>query len=42
MALRWYSVDFSVVKDLFTTGSRLVYHTYTKSGPDELRPKSTK
>ena len=37
-----YTVDCAVVKDLFTTGSRLVYHVYTKSGPDELRPKSTK
>jgi hypothetical protein len=37
-----YTVDYGVVQRLFTEASRRVYETHTKSGPDELRPKSTK
>ena len=34
-----FSVDYDTVRDLFVTGSRFVFSTYTKSGPDELKPK---
>ena len=34
-----YTVDYNVVKDLFVTPSRFVFSTYTKSSPDELKPK---
>jgi hypothetical protein len=34
-----YAVDYNTVKDLFMTGSRFVFSTYTKSSPDELKPK---
>ena len=33
------SVDFNIVKDLFVTGSRFVFSTYSKASPDELKPK---
>ncbi len=35
------TVDFNVVKDVFETGSKEVFSTYTKDSPDELKPKST-
>jgi len=34
-----FSVEFAVVKDLFETGSKETYTTYTKGSPDELKPK---
>jgi len=34
-----YTVDIAVVRDLFKTGSKLVFDTYTKDSPDELKPK---
>jgi Glycosyl hydrolases family 2, sugar binding domain/Glycosyl hydrolases family 2 len=34
------TVDFGVVKDLFETGSKLVFNVYTNGSPDELRPKA--
>jgi hypothetical protein len=33
-------VDFAVVKDLFETGSKLVFNAYTNASPDELKPKA--
>lgn len=33
------SVDYAVVKDLFETGSKLVFNAYTNGSPDELKPK---
>lgn len=35
------SVDIAVVRDLFKTGSKLVFDTHTKDSPDELKPKVT-
>ncbi|MBW4889150.1 beta-glucuronidase [Mucilaginibacter sp. HMF5004] len=34
-----YSVDLAVVKDIFETGSKEKFTTYTKDSPDELKPK---
>jgi len=34
-------VDIAVVRDLFKTGSKLVFDTHTKDSPDELKPKVT-
>jgi hypothetical protein len=33
-----FNVDIEVIKDLFKSGSKLVYQTYTKDSPDELKP----
>jgi|GEM_PF-3385140 len=33
------SIDYSIVKDIFTTGSKLVFNAYTNASPDELKPK---
>jgi hypothetical protein len=35
-------VDLSVVKDVFLTGSKIVFKTYTNDSPDELKPKPAK
>lgn len=35
------NVDFNMVKDVFETGSKEVFSTYTKDSPDELKPKPT-
>jgi len=35
------SVDIAVIRDLFKTGSKLVFDTHTKDSPDELKPKVT-
>lgn len=32
-------VEYKVVKDLFETGSRFVFSTFSKASPDELKPK---
>lgn len=32
-------VAYAVVKDLFETGSKLVFNAYTNGSPDELKPK---
>jgi hypothetical protein len=32
-------VSYAVVKDLFETGSKLVFNAYTNGSPDELKPK---
>jgi hypothetical protein len=37
-----YSVDLAVVKDIFETGSKERFTTYTKDSPDELKPKPKK
>ncbi len=37
-----YSVDLAVVKDVFETGSKERFTTYTKDSPDELKPKNKK
>jgi hypothetical protein len=34
-----YSVDLSVIKDIFETGSKERFTTYTRDSPDELKPK---
>jgi len=34
------SVDFNIINDLFKTGSKEVFDTYTKGSPDELKPKN--
>jgi len=34
-----YSVDIKVIKDIFETGSNLVFKVYTNDSPDELKPK---
>jgi len=34
------SINFDLIKDLFTTNSKELYQPYTKGSPDELRPKS--
>jgi hypothetical protein len=34
-------VDYAVIKDLFETGSKLVFNAYTNGSPDELKPKKT-
>jgi hypothetical protein len=36
------NVDLEVIKDLFKSGSKLVYQTYTKDSPDELKPAPPK
>ena len=36
-----FSVDYGVVKDLFETGSKERFDTYTKDSPDELKPKAS-
>jgi len=42
MGSRWFApegkVDIAVVKGLFETPSRYVFSSYTKRGPDELKP----
>lgn len=35
-----YSVDFNIINDIFKTGSREVFDTFTKDSPDELKPKN--
>jgi len=35
-----YAVNFDTLKDLVVTGSKFVFSTFTKSSPDELKPKS--
>jgi hypothetical protein len=37
-----YSVDMAVIKDVFETGSKEHFTTYTKDSPDELKPKPKK
>jgi hypothetical protein len=37
-----YAVDLAVVKDIFETGSKEKFTTYTKDSPDELKPKPKK
>jgi hypothetical protein len=37
-----YQVDLAVVKDIFETGSKEKFTTYTKDSPDELKPKPQK
>ena len=37
-----FQVDLSVVKDVFLTGSKIVFKTYTRDSPDELKPKPAK
>jgi len=37
-----FQVDPAVVKDVFLTGSKIVFKTYTKDSPDELKPKPAK
>ena len=37
-----YSVDLALVKDVFETGSKEKFTTYTKDSPDELKPKPKK
>jgi len=34
-----YRVDLALVKDIFETGSKEKFTTYTKDSPDELKPK---
>lgn len=36
------TIAISVIRDLFKTGSKLVFDTYTKDSPDELKPKLPK
>ncbi|EHQ29190.1 exo-beta-1,4-galactosidase [Mucilaginibacter paludis] len=36
------AVDLSVIKDVFETGSKEKFTTYTKDSPDELKPKAQK
>lgn len=33
------TIDFNILDDLFRTGSKQVFDTYTKDSPDELKPK---
>ena len=35
-----FTVNYDTVKDLFVTGSKFVFSTFTKNSPDELKPKS--
>ncbi|MCX2479813.1 beta-glucuronidase [Pedobacter sp. MC2016-15] len=35
-------VDPALIKDVFLTGSKIVFKTYTKDSPDELKPKPPK
>ena len=37
-----YTVDLAVVKDIFETGSKEKFTTFTKDSPDELKPKPQK
>lgn len=37
-----YNVDIAVVKDIFETGSKEKFTTFTKDSPDELKPKPEK
>jgi hypothetical protein len=37
-----YQVELAVVKDIFETGSKEKFTTYTKDSPDELKPKPQK
>jgi len=37
-----FQVELSVVKDVFLTGSKIVFKTYTRDSPDELKPKPAK
>lgn len=34
-----FTVDINTIDDLFKTGSKQVFDTYTKDSPDELKPK---
>lgn len=34
-----FNVDINLVRDLFKTGSKIVFDTHTKDSPDELKPK---
>ena len=34
-----FEVDFITIDDLFKTGSKQIFDTYTKDSPDELKPK---
>jgi hypothetical protein len=36
------AVDIKVLKDIFLTESKLVFKTYTRDSPDELKPKPAK
>lgn len=35
-----FRVDFNTINDIFKTGSREVFDTFTKDSPDELKPKN--
>jgi hypothetical protein len=35
-------VDLGIIKDVFLTGSKIVFKTYTQDSPDELKPKPPK
>jgi hypothetical protein len=37
-----FQVDPALIKDVFLTGSKIVFKTYTNDSPDELKPKPAK